>query len=124
MVGRAGTRSQEQQSRWERQRLPGTFSLLGTRTATRRIRQSHGFLGVSDSISVASKVRRIGRVSIDDQIGTKRAVAAFAKAFNDTAGSFLANAMPQFRSQLQLTREDAVRRGVGTGDLGTSTKAI
>jgi hypothetical protein len=64
----------------------------------------------------------LDRRQIDDQIGYEENGGGFAKAFNDTAGSFLANAMPQFRSQLQLTREDAVRRGVGTGDLGTSNE--
>lgn len=42
------------------------------------------------------------------------------QAFNQTAGSFLNQAMPQLRQQLQTTREDAIRRGVSTGDLGTT----
>jgi hypothetical protein len=64
----------------------------------------------------------LDRRQIDDQIGYEENGGGFAKAFNDTAGAFLQNAMPQFRNQLQLTREDAVRRGVGTGDLGTSNE--
>lgn len=42
------------------------------------------------------------------------------QAFNQTAGSFLNQAMPELRQKLQTTREDAIRRGVSTGDLGTT----
>lgn len=60
------------------------------------------------------------RQSIDKQIQYEERGGGFAKAFQDTAGAFLEGAMPQFRNDLQLTRENAVRRGVSTGDLGTS----
>jgi hypothetical protein len=43
-------------------------------------------------------------------------------AFQRTAGATINNALPQLRQQLQLTREDAIRRGVSTGDLGTSNE--
>jgi hypothetical protein len=62
----------------------------------------------------------------DDQY--KKAVAfegaggGWDKAFNDTAGSYLSQALPSLRNNLQLTREDSVRRGIGTGDLGTSNE--
>ena len=44
------------------------------------------------------------------------------QAFNQTAGAELAGALPQLRNQLQLSREDAIRRGVSGGDLATSTE--
>lgn len=62
----------------------------------------------------------------DDQL--KRATAfegaggGWEKAFGDTAGSVISQALPSLRSGLQMTREDAVRRGIGTGDLGTSNE--
>lgn len=40
--------------------------------------------------------------------------------FEQSAGAYMNRAMPQFRQQLQLTREDGIRRGISTGDLGTS----
>lgn len=42
------------------------------------------------------------------------------KAFEQSAGAYMSRAMPQFRKDLQLTREDNQRRGISTGDLGTS----
>lgn len=57
---------------------------------------------------------------VDQQIATERSGTGFNDAFQKSAGAFLQNAMPSFRNQLQLTREDAIRRGVSTGDLGTS----
>jgi hypothetical protein len=36
--------------------------------------------------------------------------------------SAIADAMPSFRNNLQLTREDGIRRGISTGDLGTSNE--
>lgn len=62
------------------------------------------------------------RQQIDKQIQYEEAGGGFSKAFHDTAGAYLESAMPQFRNSLQLTREDAQRRGVGTGDLGTSNE--
>lgn len=58
----------------------------------------------------------------DQAIRDEGAGGGWQKAFNDTAGAFLENQMPALRSQLQLTREDAQRRGIGTGDLGTSNE--
>jgi hypothetical protein len=43
-------------------------------------------------------------------------------AFKQTAGAELAGALPGLRTQLQTTREDAIRRGVSGGDLGTSAE--
>jgi hypothetical protein len=43
-------------------------------------------------------------------------------AFNKTAGATLANALPDLRQNLQMTREDGIRRGISTGDLGTSNE--
>src|SRR5258708_7668871 len=62
----------------------------------------------------------------DDQL--KKATAfegaggGWQDAFNQSAGSFLAQALPSLRSNLQMTREDSQRRGIGTGDLGTSNE--
>jgi hypothetical protein len=40
-----------------------------------------------------------------------------------TAGATLAGALPDLRQNgLQMTREDAIRRGISTGDLGTSNE--
>lgn len=44
------------------------------------------------------------------------------QAFQQTAGAYMNEAMPQLRTQLQLSQEDAVRRGISTGDLGTSNE--
>lgn len=48
--------------------------------------------------------------------------AGWEDAFNKTAGATINNALPGLRQGLQLTREDAIRRGVSTGDLGTSNE--
>jgi len=48
--------------------------------------------------------------------------AGWEDAFNKTAGAEINNALPSLRQGLQLTREDAIRRGVSTGDLGTSNE--
>lgn len=34
----------------------------------------------------------------------------------------MSSAMPSFLKQMQLTKEDGIRRGISTGDLGTSTE--
>lgn len=62
------------------------------------------------------------RQGLDEELAYERGGGGFQKAFSDTAGSFLKSAMPQFRENLQLTREDGQRRGIGTGDLGTSNE--
>lgn len=59
---------------------------------------------------------------VDQQIATERSGTGFQDAFNKTAGSFLQNALPGFQKSLQLTREDGIRRGISTGDLGTSNE--
>ncbi len=46
----------------------------------------------------------------------------YEDAFNRTAGATIRNALPAFRNGLQMTRENAIRRGVSTGDYGTSAE--
>lgn len=41
-------------------------------------------------------------------------------ALNTSVKSAVSAAMPQFNQEMQTTRENAVRRGISTGDLGTS----
>lgn len=41
-------------------------------------------------------------------------------ALNTSVSSAMSAAMPQFNQEMQSTKEDAVRRGISTGDLGTS----
>jgi len=60
-------------------------------------------------------VGQMQQASKDELSGT-----GWQDAFNKTAGAQLAGALPGLRSQLQTTREDAIRRGVSGGDLGTS----
>lgn len=55
-------------------------------------------------------------------IADERNGGGWQQAFNQTAGATLANALPDLRNQLQMTREDGIRRGISTGDLGTSTE--
>lgn len=43
-------------------------------------------------------------------------------AFNKTAGATIQNALPELRQGLQMTRENAIRRGVSGGDYGTSAE--
>ena len=43
-------------------------------------------------------------------------------ALTRTAGSLYSRQLPQLRNDLQLTREDGIRRGISTGDLGTSNE--
>lgn len=43
-------------------------------------------------------------------------------AFNKTAGATIQNALPGLRNDIQMTRENAIRRGVSTGDYGTSAE--
>lgn len=43
-------------------------------------------------------------------------------AFKRTAGAVMTNALPGLRNDLQMTRENAIRRGVSTGDYGTSAE--
>lgn len=44
------------------------------------------------------------------------------QAFQQTAQSTINQALPQLRNSLQLSREDAIRRGISTGDLATSNE--
>lgn len=55
------------------------------------------------------------RALLDEQGG-----GGWQQAFNTTAGAMLTDALPRIRQDLQLTREDGIRRGISTGDLGTS----
>jgi hypothetical protein len=52
--------------------------------------------------------------------GFKEDPNGWQQAFNQTAGATINNALPQLRNDLQMTRENAIRRGISTGDLGTS----
>jgi hypothetical protein len=56
----------------------------------------------------------------DDLIKTTRSGAGAQDAIDQYTSSAIGNAMPSFQKELQLTREDGVRRGISTGDLGTS----
>lgn len=60
------------------------------------------------------------QVQLQGALSEEASGQGYRDAFEETAGAYLRNAMPSFRSQLQLTREDGQRRGIGTGDLGTS----
>lgn len=55
------------------------------------------------------------RATIDEGNGQ-----GWQNAFHQTAGAMLTDALPRIRQDLQLTREDGIRRGISTGDLGTS----
>lgn len=55
-----------------------------------------------------------------DAIVDEGAGGGWQKAFEQSAGAYMSRAMPQFRQQMQLTREDGIARGISTGDLGTS----
>lgn len=79
---------------------------------------------LSSALGIDSRRNRVNqdRGQIDQQIGYEQNGTGFQDAFNKTAGAYLQNAMPQFQQSLQLTRENGVRRGISTGDLGTSTE--
>lgn len=62
-------------------------------------------------------VRQMDSAMADEQSG-----AGWQNAFNQTAGAQLADALPSMRNSMQMTREDAIRRGVSTGDYGTSAE--
>lgn len=70
--------------------------------------------------------QKYGGGNPDDQL--KQATAfegaggGWEDAFKTSAGSVLAQALPDLRNKLQLTREDGIRRGISTGDLGTSNE--
>lgn len=53
-------------------------------------------------------------------VGEERNGGGWQDAFKTTAGAMFNNALPQLREGLQMTREDGIRRGISTGDLGTS----
>src|SRR5689334_19134938 len=73
-------------------------------------------------MGIDSKRERLNqaRGGLDTELDYERRGGGFTDAFNQTAGAYLNNALPGLRSQLQTTREDEQRRGIGTGDLGTS----
>lgn len=50
----------------------------------------------------------------------ERAGQGWRTAFNETAGAYVSGQMPQLFKALQGTKENAIARGVSTGDLGTS----
>lgn len=77
---------------------------------------------LSKAMGIDSKRNKLNdaRRGLDQELDYERSGGGFQQAFDDTAGAFLSSAMPQFRNDLQLTREDGQRRGIGTGDLGTS----
>lgn len=79
---------------------------------------------LSKALGIDSRRNKVNqdRSQIDQQINYEQNGTGFQDAFNQTAGAFLQNQMPQFQKSLQLTREDGVRRGISTGDLGTSTE--
>lgn len=54
---------------------------------------------------------------LDEQQG-----GGWQDAFKTTAGAAYDAALPQLRNSLQMTREDGIRRGISTGDLGTSNE--
>lgn len=57
-----------------------------------------------------------------DLLEQNRTGAGAQDAITKYTQAAMAAAMPSFQSQLQLTREDGVRRGISTGDLGTSNE--
>lgn len=79
---------------------------------------------LSKSLGLDSRRNKVNadRGQIDQQIQYEQGGQGFTDAFNKTAGSFLQGQMPGFLKNLQLTREDGIRRGISTGDLGTSTE--
>lgn len=79
---------------------------------------------LSKSLGFDSKREALGREreKLDKELAYEQGGGGFTDAFNQTAGAFLSNAMPQFQQNLQMTRENGIRRGISTGDLGTSTE--
>lgn len=57
---------------------------------------------------------------VDAAIDQERAGTGWEDSFNRTAGAFVQSRMPELEATLQGTRENAIRRGISTGDLGTS----
>lgn len=64
-----------------------------------------------------SPEQRLRTATVEEAAG-----GGWQDAFAQTAGATINRALPRFQNQLQLTREDLVRRGVSTGDLGVSTE--
>jgi len=79
---------------------------------------------LSKALGLDARRNRVNadRGQIDQQINYEQNGTGFQDAFKQTAGAFLQNQMPAFQKNLQLTRENGVRRGISTGDLGTSTE--
>lgn len=55
-------------------------------------------------------------------IGDEKSGGGWQNAFNTTAGAMYNDALPALRNSLQMSREDGIRRGISTGDLGTSNE--
>lgn len=62
------------------------------------------------------------RSQLQDATSDEGSGRGWQDAFNQTAGAFLNQQMPTFLKSLQMTREDGIRRGISTGDLGTSNE--
>ena len=60
------------------------------------------------------------QVQLQNALASEAQGGGWQDAFNQSAGAYLSRVTPQFRKDLQLTREDNQRRGISTGDLGTS----
>lgn len=58
--------------------------------------------------------------TLDGVMAEERDGTGWKSAFNETAGSFLSSQMPGLMQSLQGSRENAIQRGISTGDLGTS----
>lgn len=73
---------------------------------------------------IRNRERDIGTTSgtIDQAMADEQSGAGWEDAFNKTAGAQLAGALPGLRSSLQMTREQDIRRGISTGDAGTSAE--
>lgn len=65
---------------------------------------------------------QIAEQGLDGIMAEERDGTGWKSAFNDTAGAFLSSQMPALMQSLQGTRENAIRRGISTGDLGTSNE--
>lgn len=59
---------------------------------------------------------------MDSAMADEQSGAGWEDAYNKTAGAQLANALPDLRNSLQMQRENSIRRGVSTGDYGTSAE--
>lgn len=58
----------------------------------------------------------------DELLEQERTGAGAQDAITRYTQAAIQSAMPSFQHELQLTREDGIRRGISTGDLGTSNE--